>query len=98
MKNNLPNKPKLRTYISFKEQYCTEDYVKLCISRKERSMLAQIKFGILILRIETVRFRGTALEEPVKYVNSQSIEDEFHFILICNGLNKLRINLFNNIK
>ncbi len=47
-KDNLPNKPKLRTYISFKEQYYTEDYVKLCIpSRKERSMLAQIGFGIL---------------------------------------------------
>ncbi len=39
-KNNLPNKPKLRTYISFKEQYCTEDSVKLCISsRKERKDL-----------------------------------------------------------
>ncbi len=39
MENNLPNKPKIRTYISFKEQYCTGDYVKLCIPRKERSML-----------------------------------------------------------
>ncbi len=37
-KNNLPNKPKLRTYISFKEYYCTEDYVKLCIPRKKISM------------------------------------------------------------
>ncbi len=57
METNLPNKPKLRTYISFKEQYCTEDYVKLFIVRKERSMLAQIRFGILSLHIETRRFR-----------------------------------------
>ncbi len=77
----LPNKPKLKTYISFKEQYCTEDYVKLCIPRKERSMLAQIRFGILPLHIETGRFRGTALEERTCQIcNSQSIEDEFHFI------------------
>ncbi len=46
-KNNLPNKPKLRTYISFKEKHCTKDYVKMFIHRKERSMLALIRFGIL---------------------------------------------------
>ncbi len=89
-KNNLPNKPKLRTYISCKEQYCTEKYVKLCIPRKERSMLAQIRFGILPLHIETGRFRGTALKERTCQIcKSQSIEDEF---------NGLRINLFNSIK
>ncbi len=98
-KNNLVNKPKLRTYISFKEQFCTEDYVKLCIPRKERSMLAQIRFGILPLHIETGRFRGTALEERTCQIcNSQSIEEELHFILICNEYNELRINLFNSIK
>ncbi len=78
-KNNLPNKPKLRTCISFKEQYCTEDYVKLCIPGKKRSMLAQIRFGILPLHIEIERFRGTTLEERTCQIcNSQSIEDEFH--------------------
>ncbi len=45
------------------------------------------------------RFRGTALEERTCQIcNSQSIEDEFHFILICNEYNELRINLFNSIK
>ncbi len=98
-KHNLPNKPKQRIYISFKEQYCTEDYVKLCIPRKERSILAQIRFGILPLHIETMRFRGTALDERTCQIcNSKSIEDECHFILICNEYNELRINLYNSIK
>ncbi len=62
-------------------------------------MLAQIRFGILPLYIETWRFMGTALEERTCQIcNSQSIEDEFHFILICNEYNELRINLFNGIK
>ncbi len=62
-------------------------------------MLAQIRFGILPLHIETGRFRGTALEERTCQIcNSQSIEDEFHFILICNEYNELRMNLFNSIK
>ncbi len=62
-------------------------------------MLTQIRFGILPLHIETGRFRGTTLEERTCQIcNSQSVEDEFHFILICNEYNELRINLFNSIK
>ncbi len=61
-------------------------------------MLSQIIFGILPLNRETWRFRGTELEERTCLIcNSQSIEDEFHF-LICNEYNELRIYLFNNIK
>ncbi len=62
-------------------------------------MLVQVRFGILPLHIETGRFRGTALgERTCQICNSQSIEDEFHFNLICNEYNELRINLFNSIK
>ncbi len=64
-----------------------------------RSILTKIIFGILPLHIETVRFRGTALEERTCQIwNSQSKEDECHFILICNQYNELRINLFNSVK
>ncbi len=62
-------------------------------------MLAQIRFGILPLHNETGRFRGTALEEGTCQIcNSQAIEDKFHFILIYNEYNELRMNLFNSIK
>ncbi len=62
-------------------------------------MLAQIRFDILPLHIETGKFRGTALEERTCQIcNSLSIEDKFHFILICIELNELKINLFNSIK
>ncbi len=63
------------------------------------SMLAEIRFGILPLHIETGRFRGTALEERTCQIcNSQLMEDEFQFILICDEYNELRINLLNSIK
>ena len=32
-KKQLVSKPKLRTYIEFKKEYCTEPYVKLNINR-----------------------------------------------------------------
>ncbi len=76
-KNNLQINPKLRTYITFKDKYCTEIYVKECLPRKERSLLAQIRFGILPLHIDTGRFRILNLKLTCWICNSQEIEDEF---------------------
>ncbi len=61
-------------------------------------MLAQIRFGILLLHIETGRFRELCLRKELTKSVTQSIEDEFHFILIWNEYNELRMNLFNSIK
>ncbi len=36
---NLYIKPKLRTYVLFKENYCTENYVKYCMFRQQRSLI-----------------------------------------------------------
>ncbi len=41
-KSNLQIKPKVRTYITFKDNHCTEKYVKVCLPRKERSLLAKL--------------------------------------------------------
>ena len=39
-KSNLLIKPKLRTYVTFKDKYCSDKYVKECLPRKERSLFA----------------------------------------------------------
>ena len=52
---SLPKKPKLRTYILFKEKFETEWYVQHSLSRKARSLLAQFRCGVLPLKIETGR-------------------------------------------
>ena len=73
---------KLRTYISFKTQHNTEDYVKAYLPKQERSFLAQLRCGVLPLRIETGRFSGLKAEERVcQLCDSGDIEDEKHFIL-----------------
>ena len=82
--NKLPTKPKLRTYITFKDSYRTEEYVKYNISRKQRSLFAQFRVGILPLHIETGRFRGTALEERLCLIcKNGDIENEQHFLIKC---------------
>ncbi len=46
-KVNLQTKPKLLTYILFKDSYATEDYVKYCRSRQDMSLHAQLRIDIL---------------------------------------------------
>ena len=57
------NMPKLRTYNLFKEVYETEEYFKIYLSRKQRSIVAQLRTGILPLRIETGRNEN--IKDPI---------------------------------
>ncbi len=91
-------KPKLRTYITFKDNYCTEKYFKECLPRKEKSLLTPIRFGILPLHIETGHFRSLDLEERIyKVCNSQEIEEEFQFIISCNAYIEIQQVMHNCI-
>ena len=97
-KDKLLAKPKLRTYIKFKENYSTEDYVKYNISRRQRSLMAQFRIGILPLHVETGRFRGTPLEQRICFMcNDNEIETEQHFLLECNMYQELRTILYDEV-
>ena len=94
----IHNVAKLRTYVTFKTEYCCENYVKLNLDKTERSFLAQLRCGILPLRIETGRFVGQKPEERVCLVcSSNSIENETHFLLKCNLYSNERQLLFRNV-
>ncbi len=60
-KTNLYIKHKLKTYGLFTENNCTENYVKYCMSRQQRSLIAQLRLGILPIHIETGRFRAAQI-------------------------------------
>lgn len=61
-KNETMNKPKLRSYVEFKDNYETEPYVLGLMSRGNRSFLAQLRCGILPLELETGRWYNIAIE------------------------------------
>ena len=89
-------KPKLRTYILFKHEFETEEYVLYNLSRSERSLLAQLRAGTLPLHIETGRYVNTPVEERFCLCcQSHSVEDELHFIFDCALYNSLRDQLFS---
>ncbi len=97
-KQGMTQKLKLRTYIKFKDNYDTEDYVKYCLSRRQRSLLAQFRAGILPLHIETGRFKGKDITERICFVcNSDEVEDEFHFLSKCTKYINVRNVMYNNV-
>ncbi len=96
--NDIQLKRKLRTYILFKNEYSTEQYVNFCIPRQDRSLLAQIRTGTLPLHVETGRFRDIKVENRTFMIcNSKEIEDEYHFVSICKEFDIFRQSLCNKI-
>ena len=63
--SEMNNKPKLRTYATFKTKYEKETYVTMNLERDERSFLAKFRLGILPLRIETGRYKQEPLCERI---------------------------------
>lgn len=90
--------PKLRTYITFKTDYETENYVKSYMSKQERSFLAQLRCGVLPLRVETGRYNGLRPEQRTCQIcDSGEVENECHFILDCDKYTTERQILYSKI-
>ena len=91
-------KPKLRFYASFKSMFKVEKYVQISLSSFERSVLAQIRYGILKLHVETGRFNNTKLEDRLCQICQQNeIEDEIHFLFDCTAYDAPRNSWIENI-
>ena len=93
-KEKLNSKPKLRKH--FKSEKQIENYIKLNLSNKERSFLAQLRMGTLPLFIETGRYTKVPANQRFCFNCPNSIEDEFHFCFSCPVYNKFRneLNLY----
>ena len=97
-KANLLYKPKLRTYRLFKFTFGTEKYVSLNLDRNYRSLLAQIRLGILPLRLETGRIKNEKVDERICLICSDNlVEDEKHFLFHCKAYSVERDQLFVKI-
>ena len=92
---NLNTLPKLRTYKTIKLDTGTEHYIKRITNRKKRSLIAQLRIGILPINIETGRHRNEAIEDRTCPKCNGEIENEHHFLLECELYTALRVELFN---
>ena len=94
---NVPMKPKLRSYVMFKNIFKSERYVKIAHSKISRSIFAQLRLGILPLEIETGRFRNIPSESRMCHFCKNEIGDELHFVCVCPVYSNHRNALFNEI-
>ena len=88
-REHIQTKPKLRTYIIFKQNLEPETYVKFHMNKQQGSLLAQLRTGILPLKIETGRYNNIPVHERTcSLCNMNVTEDEIHFVMICPLYNK----------
>ena len=83
-REEVNSKPKLRVYKEMKTDYKVENYVKSFLPKKRRSLIAQTRFSILPIRVETGRFVAEPLEARLcNLCDERMIEDEAHVIFYC---------------
>ena len=82
--NSVLGKPKLDFLSRIKPNHCVEPYIKMNLDRYERSLLSQLRYGILQIELETGCFKQ---EERVnrlcKICNEGVVEDQCHFVFNC---------------
>ncbi len=82
--HHCATKPKLRTYISFKSDTKVAAHINCNMPKFERSLISQLRLGILPLRIETGRYSNLNVAERTCLIcNSGEVEDENHFLFDC---------------
>lgn len=84
---------KLRTYCTFKQQFLTENYCKIIMSRSHRAAFSKFRCGVAPIRLETGRYENLRVEDR-KCTFCNTVEDESHVILECNLYDDLRQILF----
>jgi len=77
----------------FKNNFKLENYIQLNIPKTQRSIMAQLRLGILPLSIETGRFNNIPSNERYCHFCKSLVEDEFHFICECSLYQNVRNNL-----
>ncbi len=96
--NEITRKPKLRTYVTFKNSYEVEPCALSLMNGKHRSYLAQYYCGMLPLSRETGSWGSIPLEDRIcKMCDSLVVEDEFHFIFHCSLYNNIRNQFLQHV-
>ncbi len=82
--HHCSTKDKLRTYRTFKTEMSTAPHLNCNLPKCQRSLISQLRLGILPIAIETGRFTGIPEYERICQLCTQNeIENEAHFIFDC---------------
>ena len=88
----------LHLYREINQYLVVEKYVRLNLTSNQRSLLAQLRIGILPIRVETGRFNNMKLQDRLcQQCNLQQVEDEIHFLFYCELYAEERNNFINEM-
>ena len=91
---NLENGRKLRCYRMFKTEIGLENYILLNIPWYKKKVTAMLHAGCLPLEVEKGRYHKPKpkplAERLCSMCNSESVEDEMHFMMSCSMYDDIR--------
>ena len=92
LKTECQTKPKLRTFILFKDFDNTPSYITQTLNFHPRRQLAMLILGCLPLQIEVDRYKIPKIPENLSFCRvcpgSNLLESEYHFLFICKAYNQ----------
>ncbi len=92
-------KTKLDLYRKIKSDFKVEKYLLLNIDKYEKSLLSQLRYGILPLRIETGRFCNEKREERICVnCDTNNVETVEHFLFECPMYDTQRLQFINSVQ
>ena len=92
-------KPKLRTYVKIHDFSKDKILAKSLLSRYQRSLISQLKFRILPLKIETDRCQGIPPDERMCRICDDNVpETEIHFLFECKAMIQVRERALTPLK
>ena len=99
VENMGKNKPKLRTFVTFKDFKTISPHVYKPLSFLQRKTISKIRLGILPIRLETARYLRPILPEAQRlcYCQNGDPESECHVLFICEKYSNLRQVWMNNL-
>ncbi len=93
-KHQCSTKDKLRTYRIHKKDMRVASHLNCNMPKYQRSLISQLRLGVLPLRIETGRFvRLDEADRLCQVCSNNDIENEFHFLFECDEYNEYRSKL-----
>ena len=98
LKAECESKPKLRTFVQFKNFFEIPPYVVKPLSFVQKKFISKTRLGSLPIRLETGRFSRPRLEEHLRIClvcdqgafGDQNVENEHHYIFVCRAYENLR--------
>lgn len=98
MLESVRKKPKLRLFETLRFGISPADHVVAGICKRQRSLITQLRCGMLPIRLETGRYNNEDLEDRVcEICDCGEIEDEVHLLLFCSAYNNERRTMLDKL-